>query len=194
MSTNQIFKFPSSAIDWARWHLLPNTNSGSSSNHDGCISDETIIDGLQKECMVEGNIGTSIISLLRVPDPDTVLVIQSPSGVFSTKSMLRSKTNTGSRLISSRITEVPRDLDLESEQFEPFSAARCRTFKRSKAKVTLQDAIVHRLRGPCHHSLEEIESLNKFKVIVANYFATLRDNVSLLKSSLVQKISLDELG
>ncbi|KAK9106878.1 hypothetical protein Syun_022889 [Stephania yunnanensis] len=33
---------------------------GSSSNHDGCISDETIIDGLQKECMVEGNIGTAV--------------------------------------------------------------------------------------------------------------------------------------
>ncbi|KAK9114331.1 hypothetical protein Syun_021128 [Stephania yunnanensis] len=41
----------------------------------------------------------------RVPDPDTVLVIQSPLGVFSTKSMLRSKTNTGSRLISSRIIQ-----------------------------------------------------------------------------------------
>ncbi|KAK9132910.1 hypothetical protein Scep_012438 [Stephania cephalantha] len=30
----------------------------------------------------------------RVPDQDLVLVIQSPLGVFSTKSMLRSKTNT----------------------------------------------------------------------------------------------------
>ncbi|KAK9117958.1 hypothetical protein Scep_016051 [Stephania cephalantha] len=34
----------------------------SSSNHDGCISDDTIIDGLQKECMVEGNIGTNAVS------------------------------------------------------------------------------------------------------------------------------------
>ncbi|KAK9131675.1 hypothetical protein Scep_011203 [Stephania cephalantha] len=118
----------------------------------------------------------------RVPDPDTVLVIQSPLGVFSTKSMLRSKTNTGSRLISSRITEVPQDLDFESEQFEPFSAARCRTFKRSKAKVTLQDAIVHRLRGPCHHSLEEIESLHKFKEeMVTKSFSTFKERLHNLR-------------
>ncbi|KAK9169185.1 hypothetical protein Syun_001325 [Stephania yunnanensis] len=32
----------------------------SSSNHDGCISDDTIIDGLQTERMVEGNIGTAV--------------------------------------------------------------------------------------------------------------------------------------
>ncbi|KAK9160627.1 hypothetical protein Syun_006968 [Stephania yunnanensis] len=37
----------------------PDLARGSSSNHDGCISDDTIIDGLQKECMVEGNIGTA---------------------------------------------------------------------------------------------------------------------------------------
>ncbi|KAK9115444.1 hypothetical protein Syun_022241 [Stephania yunnanensis] len=118
----------------------------------------------------------------RVPDPDIVLIIQSPLGVFSTKSMLRSKTNTGPRLISYRITEVPQDLDLESEQFEPFSAARCRTFKRSKAKVTLQDAMVHRLRGPCHHSLEEIESLNKFKEeMVTKSFSTFKESLHNLR-------------
>ncbi|KAK9103885.1 hypothetical protein Sjap_021139 [Stephania japonica] len=131
----------------------------------------------------------------RVPDPNTVLVIQSPLGVFSTKSMLRSKTNTGARLISSRMTEVPQDLDVESEQVEPFSAARCRTLKRSKAKVTLQDAIVHRLRGPCHHSLEEIESLNKLKEeMVVKSFSTFKERLHNLQKTENDRVCFGRSG
>ncbi|KAK9095095.1 hypothetical protein Scep_026564 [Stephania cephalantha] len=45
----------------------------------------------------------------RVPDPGYLCFGHTePFRVFSTKSMLRSKTNIGSRLISSRINEVPQ--------------------------------------------------------------------------------------
>ncbi|GFY84084.1 SET domain protein 16 [Actinidia rufa] len=37
----------------------------------------------------------------RAPNPDTVLIIQTPLGVFSTKNLLQDKKHTGSRLISS---------------------------------------------------------------------------------------------
>lgn len=66
----------------------------------------------------------------RAPNPDTVLIIQSPLGVFSAKSLLQNKKKAGSRLISSnrkKIKEIPRE---ESTELEPFSAARCRIFKR----------------------------------------------------------------
>lgn len=43
---------------------------------------------------------------------------------------------------------------------EPFSAARCRIFRRSN-KNTGAQPIFHRVRGPSHHSLHEIDSLVK---------------------------------
>ncbi|RYR03419.1 hypothetical protein Ahy_B06g082349 [Arachis hypogaea] len=42
----------------------------------------------------------------RAPNPDTVLIMQTPLGVISTKSLLQTKKKTGSRLISSRRTKV----------------------------------------------------------------------------------------
>ncbi|KAK9161158.1 hypothetical protein Syun_007499 [Stephania yunnanensis] len=47
-------------VSYRQKRSLQCMEKGSSSNHDGCISDDTIIDGLQKECMVEGNIGTAV--------------------------------------------------------------------------------------------------------------------------------------
>ncbi|KAK9095650.1 hypothetical protein Scep_027119 [Stephania cephalantha] len=40
-------------VSYRQKRYLQCMEKGSSSNHDGCISDDTIIDGLQKECMVE---------------------------------------------------------------------------------------------------------------------------------------------
>lgn len=74
--------------------------------------------------------------MCRAPNPDTVLVIQTPTGVFSTKSLLQSQVKqTGSRRISMTRTEVPRDPTLETHQFESLSAARCRTYRKMANKV-----------------------------------------------------------
>ncbi|XP_077251288.1 histone-lysine N-methyltransferase ATX4-like [Tasmannia lanceolata] len=102
----------------------------------------------------------------KAPNPDTVLVVQTPSGVFSTKSLLKTKEKrSGSRLISTNRLEAPPDSPLQTPQFEPesSSAARCRIFKKFGKKRLGEEAAALRINGPCHHSLNVIESLNLFR-------------------------------
>lgn len=66
----------------------------------------------------------------RAPNPDTVLVIQTPRGVISTKSLLRNKKKAGSRLISCNRTKLEETPFIDNTEQEPFSAARCRVFQR----------------------------------------------------------------
>ncbi|XP_050387772.1 histone-lysine N-methyltransferase ATX4 isoform X2 [Argentina anserina] len=111
----------------------------------------------------------------RAPNPDTVLIIQTPLGVFSAKSLLQSKKKPGSSLISSnrtKLEEIPNVETTEPEpepkpEPEPLSSARCRIFKRSKdsRKRTEEEAAAHQVMGHSHHPLEAIRSLNKFRVV-----------------------------
>ncbi|MBA0725888.1 hypothetical protein Golax_001751 [Gossypium laxum] len=96
----------------------------------------------------------------RAPNPDTVLIIQTPLGVFS------AKKKSGSRLISSKRVKIEEVPTVETTDVEPFSAARCRVFKRSNnnRKRTEEEAVAHRLMRPCHHPLSTIQSLNAFRV------------------------------
>ncbi|KAK7851434.1 histone-lysine n-methyltransferase atx3 [Quercus suber] len=101
----------------------------------------------------------------RAPNPDTVLIIQTPLGVFSAKSLLQNKKKAGSRLISSKrakLEEIPPE---ETTELEPFSAARCRIFKRlnNNKKRTEDEAVSHRVMGHCHHPIEAIQSLNTYR-------------------------------
>ncbi|CAB79593.1 putative protein [Arabidopsis thaliana] len=65
----------------------------------------------------------------RAPNPDNVLIIQTPSGAFSAKSLVQNKKKGGSRLISliREDDEAPAENTITCD---PFSAARCRVFKR----------------------------------------------------------------
>lgn len=85
-------------------------------------------------------IGPSLLNTMvfcRVPNPNAVVVVHTPSGVFSARSV-ENQTGCfrGSRLISLKKTEVPESSTIEINEFEPLSAARCRVFKRSNYKVT----------------------------------------------------------
>lgn len=74
----------------------------------------------------------------RIPNPDAVVVVHTPSGVFAARSLLQNQKSCfrGSRLISSNKAEIQEStLDSNSNDFEPLSAARCHTFKRSNFKV-----------------------------------------------------------
>ncbi|KAL6320411.1 hypothetical protein AAG906_007108 [Vitis piasezkii] len=103
----------------------------------------------------------------RAPNPDTVLIIQTPLGVFSTKSLIQNKKKSGSRLISSNRIELQQIPTVETDEFEPFSAARCRIFRRSKSNTKrTEEAIAHQVKGPFHHSLSAIESLNLFRFLL----------------------------
>ncbi|WKA07632.1 hypothetical protein VitviT2T_025430 [Vitis vinifera] len=116
----------------------------------------------------------------RAPNPDTVLIIQTPLGVFSTKSLIQNKKKSGSRLISSNRIELQQIPTVETDEFEPFSAARCRIFRRSKSntKRTVEEAIAHQVKGPFHHSLSAIESLNIFREVEEpKNFSTFRERL-----------------
>ncbi|KAJ4840065.1 Histone-lysine N-methyltransferase atx5 [Turnera subulata] len=100
----------------------------------------------------------------RAPNPDTVLIIQTPLGVFSAKN-LKNKKKAGTRLISSNRAKLEEISTREDKESEPFSAARCRVFKRlnDNKKRTEEEAAAHHLRRPCHHPSSTILSLNAFR-------------------------------
>lgn len=79
----------------------------------------------------------TLFILCRVPNPDSVLAIHTPSVVFSARSLLENRKGgfRGSRLGSLKKIELLESSSLESSEFEPLSAAKCRIFKRLRSKV-----------------------------------------------------------
>ena len=67
----------------------------------------------------------------RAPNPDTVLIMQTPLGVISTKSLLQTKKKKASRLISSKRIKVEETPPADNTEHEPLSAAWCRIFQRT---------------------------------------------------------------
>ncbi|CAN4085742.1 unnamed protein product [Withania somnifera] len=115
----------------------------------------------------------------RAPNPDTVLIIQTPKGVFSARSLLQNNKRTGSRLISTSRLKVQEAPVAEIEEIEPFSAAKCRVYNRLRDKDTGEIAIAHHVRGPCHHSSSSMRSLNIIKQEVkgSKTFSTFRERL-----------------
>ncbi|XP_061356155.1 histone-lysine N-methyltransferase ATX4-like isoform X2 [Gastrolobium bilobum] len=103
----------------------------------------------------------------RAPNPDTVLIMQTPLGVISTKSLLQTKKKAGSRLISSNRAKVEDIPPADNTGHEPFSAARCRIFQRTNhtKKRAADEAIAHQVRGHYHHPLDAIHSLNAYRAV-----------------------------
>ncbi|KAK9145496.1 hypothetical protein Sjap_005399 [Stephania japonica] len=138
----------------------------SKSYGDNCPSAFIEEESVQLHCLEKnGRQITKMVSYCayhRAPNPDNVLVIQTPSGVFSARSLLRNK-NTGSRLITSMRAVCVEDSSPKIEVVDPMSAARCRIFQRLKNKRTEGEAMAHRVMGHCHHTLDEIQSLNTFR-------------------------------
>ncbi|KAF7826177.1 histone-lysine N-methyltransferase ATX3 [Senna tora] len=105
----------------------------------------------------------------RLPNPDSVMVVHTPLGVFSPRTSLQNHKGCfrGSRLVSSKNVELLESSTSETNEFEPLSAARCRVYRRSsKFFLFCQKAdvpIMHLLRGPSHHSLSSIIQLNSYK-------------------------------
>ncbi|CAH9092978.1 unnamed protein product [Cuscuta epithymum] len=131
----------------------------------------------------------SYCAIHRTPDADNVVVMRTPLGVFSTGNVLQKQNEEhnmrGSRLISSKHLELPDTSDQETTEFDPFSAARCRIFKRSwKKKRDEQQAVFHRLMGPRHHPLDEIDFLtSRSEVADCKGFSTFIERLSYLQKS-----------
>ncbi|KAL3819936.1 hypothetical protein ACJIZ3_005841 [Penstemon smallii] len=87
----------------------------------------------------------------RAPNPDTVLIIETPKGTISARSLLQNKKHTGSRLISTsklKIEEVP---SVDIDEVDPFSAARCRVFNRTNIKKIEKPKTFSTFRERLHH-------------------------------------------
>ncbi|KAL2893228.1 Histone-lysine N-methyltransferase ATX3 [Bienertia sinuspersici] len=110
---------------------------------------------------------TSYCSVHRNPNPDAVLVVQTPEGpFFSTRLLLQDQKQVsnfkGSRLISKTI-ELPDTVPYKPDQYDPLSAARCRVYVRSIKKKAGEEPLFHRLMGPLRHDIREIDNINSFK-------------------------------
>ncbi|GLT79768.1 hypothetical protein SLA2020_512450 [Shorea laevis] len=103
----------------------------------------------------------------RVPNPDSVVVMHTPSGVFATRNLLQKQNGCfrGSRLISNKRNELVESSGPETEEVDAFSAARCRVYKRSSSKMAVGEPRFHRLSGPSHHPLNVISRLSTYKEV-----------------------------
>ncbi|KAK4796479.1 hypothetical protein SAY86_028805 [Trapa natans] len=142
---------------------------------------------------------TSMISYCayhRAPNLDTVLIIQTPVGVFSAKSLTQTKKKAGSRLISSNYTKVEEVSATEADDIDPLSAARCRVFMRSSNnKRTEEGAIPHHVRGPCHHPLSIMNSLNDIQAMdEMKTFSSFRERLSHLQRTEHDRVCFGRSG
>ncbi|KAL4367209.1 hypothetical protein GQ457_05G000890 [Hibiscus cannabinus] len=104
-------------------------------------------------------------SVHRSPNPDAVVVMHTPSGVFAASNVLQNVNEClrGSRLISSKTAELPGSPEPVSSDFDAFSAARCLVFTRSNFKGAEREPIFHKLSGPSHHPTDAISALSTYK-------------------------------
>ncbi|KOM41393.1 hypothetical protein LR48_Vigan04g159100 [Vigna angularis] len=132
----------------------------------------------------------------RAPNPDTVLIMQTPLGVISTKSLLQTKKKTGSRLISSNRRK--QDVTpIDNTEHEPFSAARCRIFQRTNhtKKRAADEAVSHQVRGHYHHPLDAIQSLNAPRVVLEpQAFSSFRDRLYYLQRTENERVCFGRSG
>ncbi|GAV66205.1 PWWP domain-containing protein/SET domain-containing protein/PHD_2 domain-containing protein/zf-HC5HC2H_2 domain-containing protein [Cephalotus follicularis] len=133
----------------------------------------------------------------RAPNLDTVLIIQTPLGVFSAKSLVQNKKRAGSRLISSKRSKI-EDLPTEEiTEVEPLSAARCRIFKRlsNNKKRTEEEAIAHRVMRPYRHPLRTMQNLNTFRVVEEpKSFSSFRERLYHLQRTEMDRVCFGRSG
>ncbi|XP_072999268.1 histone-lysine N-methyltransferase ATX4-like [Typha latifolia] len=115
---------------------------------------------MELQCL-ESN-GSQIIKMVsycahhRSPNPDNVLILHTPTGVFSTKNLLQNNEKQNvSRLIRK---DVPHEAILPAIHPDS-SAMRCLIYNKMETKKK-EEAILHRLMGCRHHSFDTIGSLN----------------------------------
>lgn len=128
----------------------------------------------------------------RPPNPNNVLIIQTPLGVFSARGLLRKKEKkNGSRLM--RINTHEDATTPTALCFETSSAARCRIYKID-SKQQHKEPIAHYLTGPRHHPLNEIQRLNTNKEKDTNSFSSFRERLYYLQSTENNRVCFGRSG
>uniref|UniRef100_A0A7N0RAY6 Uncharacterized protein n=1 Tax=Kalanchoe fedtschenkoi TaxID=63787 RepID=A0A7N0RAY6_KALFE len=133
----------------------------------------------------------------RTPNPENALVIHTPAGVFSATNMIRTPEKElnirGSRKILTQKKESELPVS-KVEEFESDSAARCRVYRRSNNKKAGVEAVFHRLMGPRHHSLDEIERLNSSILGNPNTFSSFKERLHHLQRTEKYRIGFGKSG
>ncbi|PKA64430.1 Histone-lysine N-methyltransferase ATX4 [Apostasia shenzhenica] len=151
---------------------------------------------MELHCLVKnGKQVTKMISYCaqhRIPNPDNVLIIQTPIGVFSTRSLLRQKEKqNGSRLVHIDASEDEKKPSFISET----SAARCRIYQKMGSMKKQEETIAHHVMGSRHHPLEEIHSLNVQKAEKdPNSFFSFRQRLWYLQATENNRVCLGKSG
>ncbi|CAN6860992.1 unnamed protein product [Brassica oleracea] len=157
---------------------------------------------MELHCLVKnGRQITKMVSYCafhREPNPDTVLIIQTPSGVFSAKNLAQNKKSTGSRLILANREEVEEPPPEEAVPVDPFSCARCRVFKRkvNSKKRSEEEGIPHHTGGPRHHPSAAIQTLNAFRHVAEEpkSFSSFRERLHHLQRTEMDRVCFGRSG
>ncbi|KAL1206657.1 Histone-lysine N-methyltransferase ATX5 [Cardamine amara subsp. amara] len=140
----------------------------------------------------------SYCSFHRAPNPDTVLIIQTPSGVFSANALAQNKKRTGSRLILANREEVEESAAEDTIPIDPFSSARCQLYKRkvNSKKRTEEEGIPHYTGGPRQHPLAAIQTLNAFRDVVEEpkSFSSFRERLHHLQRTEMDRVCFGRSG
>ncbi|PKA50193.1 Histone-lysine N-methyltransferase ATX5 [Apostasia shenzhenica] len=133
----------------------------------------------------------SFCAFHRTPNADSVLVIHTPTGIFTSKRMLKNnEMQAGSRLIRK---DVSHNLLSTSILSDGSYATRCIVYKKMEMKNKREEAIAHLVRGALHHSLDAIESLNAAKEDRES-FSTFRERLHNLQISEKQRVCFGRSG
>uniref|UniRef100_A0A7N1A0G4 Uncharacterized protein n=2 Tax=Kalanchoe fedtschenkoi TaxID=63787 RepID=A0A7N1A0G4_KALFE len=133
----------------------------------------------------------------RTPNPDNALVMHTPKGIFSATNVIQTQDKElnirGSRKIMSQKKESELPVS-KVEEFESDSAARCRVYRRSNNKKAGIEAVFHRLMGPRHHSLDEIERLNSARLGNLGTFSSFKERLNHLQRTEKCRIGFGKSG
>ncbi|KAK4362484.1 hypothetical protein RND71_017725 [Anisodus tanguticus] len=128
----------------------------------------------------------------KAPSEDNVLAMRTPNGVYSNQNLLR--TRNGGRVLKGLRLMPCEASSAETNELDPFSAARCRVFEPSTNKKVKPEPIVHRLTRPHHHSLTAIHSLSTNQYQEHSNFPTLRERLHHLSKTINHRICFGKSG
>lgn len=138
----------------------------------------------------------SYCSVHSVPEAGNGIVIRTPTGIFGARNLLnQSQCVRGSRLVSCKKNEFLDPVTAEVNDYEPFSSARCRIYKRLQKQNFVREPTFHRLMGPRHHSLEAIDCLTKHGEGEGSHkFSTLKERLHDLQKTENHRVCFGKSG
>ncbi|XP_048562524.1 histone-lysine N-methyltransferase ATX4-like isoform X2 [Triticum urartu] len=125
------------------------------------------------------------------PDPDNVLIVKTPDGVFSTKFLLQNNEKQS----PARLAKSENHQEVFPAEVSDCPAARCLPYEILKNKKQQGEAVAHRIMGPRHHSQDLIEALNTYMDQKDDRpFATFKERLQYLQRTENKRVSCGRSG